>query len=493
MIEKRNVVSFARDEKGSYPPPPFSPCEHYPEYPFGDVEPRPNPAYDLVRKGLIRLGLDKERAGTAAWNPLGEVIRPGDKVVVKPNWVLHENRGPGSRNALVTHPSIVRALLDYVYIALEKEGTVVVGDAPLQSCDIDKLWKSQEWLAIPRFYEAHSKLKVVLEDWRLELYHRDGKLTFRKELRQADDRFILVDLGKESMLEPIAHDYENFRVTNYDPIALQKHHSPGNHEYCISRRILEADVILNAAKLKTHRKAGMTGCLKNLVGINGHKSYLPHHRRGPASQGHDEYPRPNVLKSVRTSIEELRDVASSRGSQALLSVVHKIPDLVLAFGDRISEGSWFGNDTLWRTILDLNRIALYADRDGSIKSSPQRRVFCVVDAMIAGEGEGPLEPSDFHSGAIFAGTSALAVDAVAARFMGLSVDEIPQLKRGFELSSLPLFDGKASEIVIQIDQAEKLGVWAGTVRPFSLPAGWQRVSVNPGKTGHYASSSSKCE
>ena len=96
---------------------------------------------------------------------------------------MHENRGSGSLNALVTHPSVVRALLDYVYIALGREGTVVVGDAPLQSCDIDLLWESQDWLTIPRFYEAHSKLNVVLEDWRLELYHRDGKLTFRKELR----------------------------------------------------------------------------------------------------------------------------------------------------------------------------------------------------------------------------------------------------------------------------------------------------------------------
>jgi uncharacterized protein (DUF362 family) len=493
MMKKKSLVSFARDENGSYPLPPFSPGERYPEYPFGDIGPQPNPAYDLVRKCLIRLGLDKERAGTAEWNPLGELVRPGDKVVVKPNWVLHENRGSGTLNALVTHPSVVRALLDYVYIALGKEGTVVVGDAPLQSCDIGLLWERGDWPAIPGFYEAHSKLKVVLEDWRLELYHRDGKLTFRKELRQADDRFIVVDLGQDSLLEPIAHDYENFRVTNYDPAALRKHHRPGRHEYCVSRRILEADVILNVAKLKTHRKAGMTGCLKNFVGINGHKSYLPHHRRGPASHGHDEYPRPNLLKSARTSIEELRDVASNRSSQVLLSLLHKIPDLALAFGDRISEGSWFGNDTLWRTILDLNRVALYADRDGRITSSPQRRIFCVVDAVIAGEGEGPLEPSDLHAGAVFAGMNSLAVDTAAARFMGLTVDEVPLLNQGFELSALPLLDAKASEILIQSDQSESLNAWTETVRPFSLPAGWQRVRVNTGKGGHFASSSSKCE
>ena len=75
----------------------------------------------------------------------------------------------------------------------------------------------------------------------------------------------------------------------------------------------------------------------------------------------------------------------------------------------------------------------------------------MVDAVIAGEGEGPLEPSDLSCGAVFAGMNPLAVDAAAARFMGLTVDEIPQLKQGFELSSLPLFDGGTGEIRIQGD------------------------------------------
>ncbi|MGO9571518.1 MAG: DUF362 domain-containing protein [Desulfomonilaceae bacterium] len=488
-----NLVAFAKADNVHYPPAPFSPGERYPEYPFMDVGPQPNPVYDLVRKCLIRLGLDKDRAGTCLWNPLGELIRPGEKIVLKPNWVLHENRGSGSLNALVTHPSVVRALIDFVYIALGKEGAVVVGDAPLQSCNIGMLWESQDWLTIPRFYEAHSKFKVVLEDWRLELYHRDSKLTFRKEMRPSGDRFVLVDLGQDSLLEPVAHDYENFRVTNYDPAALQKHHRPGRHEYCVSSRILEADVVLDVAKLKAHRKAGMTGCLKNLVGINGHKSFLPHHRRGPASQGHDEYPSPNILKSVRTSIEELRDVASSRASQVLFSVLHKFPDLVLAFGDRISEGSWFGNDTLWRTILDLNRIARYADREGGIKSSPQRRIVCVVDAVTAGEGEGPLEPSDRDCGVVFAGMNPLVVDAAAARFMGLKIDEIKQLKNGLELASLSLFGGGIKEIGIQGDHLEKLERWSPNVRPFRMPSGWQEKQAVSNRAVGFASSSSKCE
>ena len=34
------------------------------------------------------------------------------------------------------------------------------------------------------------------------------------------------------------------------------------NEYCISNTILDADVIINIPKLKTHKKAGITVCLK---------------------------------------------------------------------------------------------------------------------------------------------------------------------------------------------------------------------------------------
>jgi len=117
----------------------------------------------------------------------------------------------------------------------------------------------------------------------------------------------------------------------------------------------------------------------------------------------------------------------------------------------------------------------------------------VLDAVTAGEGEGPLEPSDFLCGAVFAGMNPLAVDAAAARFMGLSIDEIPQLKRGFELSSLPLFDRRIDEIGVQDNQLEKLDSWSPNFRPFRLPAGWQRVKVSAATAGHYASLSSRCE
>ncbi len=107
-MNRSNSVAFARDYNVNvYPSSPFSPSEQYPEYPFEDLSSTPNPVYRLVRQALLRLNLDKENMGTRLWNPLADFIRPGNKVVIKPNWVMHENRGPGGLDAVVTHPSIV--------------------------------------------------------------------------------------------------------------------------------------------------------------------------------------------------------------------------------------------------------------------------------------------------------------------------------------------------------------------------------------------------
>ena len=54
-------------------------------------------------------------------------------------------------------------------------------------------------------------------------------------------------------------------------------------------------------------------------------------------------------------------------------------------------GSWCGNDTIWRTVVDLNRILLWFDGDGKPRKVP-RRYLTIVDGIIAGEeayGTGP--------------------------------------------------------------------------------------------------------
>src|ERR1017187_2248601 len=79
----------------------------------------PAPDYDTVADSVRDLfrSLDLDPA-----NPLGQWIRPGMTVVVKPNWVKHEFGSTVGRNVLFTHASLVRVLIDAALTALAGHG-----------------------------------------------------------------------------------------------------------------------------------------------------------------------------------------------------------------------------------------------------------------------------------------------------------------------------------------------------------------------------------
>ncbi len=104
---------------------------------------------------------------------------------------------------------------------------------------------------------------------------------------------------------------------------------------------------------------------------------------------------------------------------------------------KIIDGGWEGNDTLWRTILDLNLALFYGRRDGSLASEPQRRYFTIVDGIVGGEGEGPLGATPVHAGLLVGGFDPVLVDYEAASCMGFSPDRIPQIKRALDAALLP--------------------------------------------------------
>ena len=191
---------------------------------------------------------------------------------------MHENQGAGGIEPLVTHPSLVRAATEAALRAGASQ--VMVGDAPVQGCDFDSLlsatgldlWAASLMKSEPRFKGVH--------DFRRTTCVFVNGVRVASENLQGEDGFVLFDLGSESLLEPITDDRASFRVTCYDPRLMAKTHAPGRHQYLVARDVMEADVIINLPKLKTHKKAGVTCALKNLIGINGNKEYLPHHRTG---------------------------------------------------------------------------------------------------------------------------------------------------------------------------------------------------------------------
>ena len=91
--------------------------------------------YEELRNWLFEMNSDRDNFNTMKWNPFKELIKPGDMVVLKPNMVMHKNGlSQFSTDCMITHGSIIRAILDYVYIALKGNGKIIIADAPLQKC-----------------------------------------------------------------------------------------------------------------------------------------------------------------------------------------------------------------------------------------------------------------------------------------------------------------------------------------------------------------------
>ncbi|MBQ7252792.1 MAG: hypothetical protein IJS32_09370, partial [Kiritimatiellae bacterium] len=106
------------------------------------------------------------------------------------------------------------------------------------------------------------------------------------------------------------------------------------------------------------------------------------------------------------------------------------------------DGNWWGNDTIWRTCLDLNRALLYADREGRLRDTPQRREISLVDAVVAGQGDGPLAPEPLATGAILAAVNPVVGDWMAARVFGWDPAKLPLLAHCREAVRWPVFTGE---------------------------------------------------
>jgi hypothetical protein len=222
----------------------------------------------------------------------------------------------------------------------------------------------------------------------------------------------------------------------------------------ISRTVLDADVVISLPKLKTHKKVGLTASMKNLVGINGNKNWLPHHREGSPSRGGDQFEDDGVVHRLeRVAVSGFKRVFPSLGPLRPV-VARSVKALgTRVFGDTntdtIRSGNWYGNDTTWRMVIDLNRILLYADTDGVVHDRPVRRVFSVVDAIVAGEGNGPLDATPKAFGVILAGANPVAVDLACARVMGFDFARLPMLFEACEKYCPALTSFAASAVTVR--------------------------------------------
>jgi len=398
-----------------------------------------------VREAFRVLGLDAERFGTTEWNPLGDVIHPGESVVIKPNFVLSDHYRGGNPDAIVTHPSVLRAVVDYTWIAMKGTGRLVIADTPQLDCDFEQLMDRSQLREVTRLYRDTFQFEIPIRDLRHMWFRYEGENYFasqanRRSLPGDPEGSTLINLGDRSSFRNVSG--RSYYGADFNRDETQAHHSGGHHDYLVSNTILGADVLISVPKLKVHKKVGVTLNAKGLVGTVTNKNFLIHYSLGAPESGGDQFPKDMLSKGERGLMRaqrflydrllSRRDRLGNRLFMLLYSPFRRwIRPWLRKSTEKINTfdgGNWHGNDSAWRMVSDLMTIARFADRHGSLHSTPQRKHFSIVDGIIGGEGNGPLFPDARPEGVILAGENFLAVDVVAARLMGFDPGRLPWVR-----------------------------------------------------------------
>jgi uncharacterized protein (DUF362 family) len=400
-----------------------------------------------------------------------DFVRPGDRVVLKPNWVKeHDERfpGPGRWEHMVTHPAVIEAVARWTAKRLHSHGSITICDAPQTDSSFTRI---REYCGldtvVDRLQHAFPGISFSLLDLRQEEWRAIDGVTVRRTPLPGDpegaSRVALDDASEFIGFSGLGKLYG----ASYDIEETNTHHTGTRHEYMLCRTPMDADLFINLPKLKTHKKVGLTCALKNLVGINANKNWLPHHTEGAPEQGGDQFPAATVKARLEHSwMGAAKRFLKHRPALARLFVPLKKAGRMV-FGDTqkvVRSGNWHGNDTCWRMVLDLNKCLFFFNGAGQPRTEPLRYL-AVVDGIIAGEGNGPMAPDPKPCGVILAGTHPVAVDCAAATLMGFEWNKLRLLERSFQLRPPKL----AHFPVTAINMISNRPAWTGPVDQLSEP------------------------
>lgn len=468
MNFRKTDFAFNIDPLSVYPEAPFSPDINYPEFDgvfknFDDS----NRVYNNIRSLFINSGFDRDNIGTPRWNPFRGYINEGQIAVIKPNLVYEETKELIGKNCLLTHASVIRPVIDYLILLQLKEKIkfrIVVADIPIQGADFKKIVTQTGLKSLHEFYLKENLPGFEISDLRHKIAVFKGNGFFTTIDNAGDPTgYSKIHLEK-SFLQSIAKDFRKFGAPGYgNSETYSQIEATGKHFYHIPNTVLDSVLFINIPKVKTHKKAGVTLAMKNLIGINGEKAWVPHYRRGSIKHGGDEYDDKQVLLK---SISAKTNLALQGKSPLLWAVAKKINKLIIKRFFRKDQrvisgqselerkalflmgGDWYGNDTLWRSILDLNYLLLYADRQGKESEKQMRNYICLCDGIISGEGDGPLSPYPKITGTLSLSQNPLLNDLCLSRIMGFDWQKIPQLRNSVGLSKYFGFDGDVGKILI---------------------------------------------
>src|SRR3989338_6774567 len=349
---------------------PFNPDKYYPELKINKFD----KTYAAVRNLFHLLKLDNKNFGTRTWNPFGKFIKPGYKVVIKPNLLYHYHpHGDSFVLVNIVHASIIRHIIDYCLTAMKGDGEIIIAESPVRQANFEKIIEISGINNLAAFYRD-TGIKIPIMDLRKSKIVRNyDKVTFAKTVKLKGDPLGYKKIQIEnSEISPLIKQKSCFRNS-----MTGKPREPLS--YKIPKTILTSDFIVNISKMKTHLMTGNTLCIKNVVGMFAEKENLPHY-----ISGYDEHPKPKTTR-------------------------HKIKLLYT------------------KKTFKLIKTFYFAEKIKPVKTNLN-----IIDAILAGEGQGPMRSSPKKCGMIIAGFNPLSVDITGTRIIGFDYKKIPLIKKSHE-------------------------------------------------------------
>jgi len=124
-------------------------------------------------------------------------------------------------------------------MALQGSGEITVGDAPLQKADWQRILLWQGLSEMFRFVEGTAgRVRIRVADFRLERAATHHGIIVKREQQAGDEKGLTaVNLAGTSFLTSIAAGYQRYRVTQYDPDTMARHHNLEKNEYLIANSV----------------------------------------------------------------------------------------------------------------------------------------------------------------------------------------------------------------------------------------------------------------
>jgi uncharacterized protein (DUF362 family) len=312
----------------------------------------------------------------------------------------------------ITHPSLVLAAARIAAEAVGPTGHVYIAEGTSEGKDL------------PRILSATTFMKA-LHSFGLDAATSSRARVKVIDLNVASTGSVVVHLRKYSRFASI-HD----KLYDASGRALGKMGDGHIGAYRIAKPMLNADLIIDFAKSKVHCSAGATLALKNFIGV------------------------------VPTSHDP-------KGKYRLKSVPH------YSSADAHAGRKLVLNRTIGRTSADLHACVMYAAPNGSLHSTRQRRLLCIIDGVVSGQYN-QFAPQTKATGWVAAGYDPVAVDHVASRCMGFDPARMPSIQPATK-GTLRLGTGSPSGVRLLYHGASSFGVYFGArraLKPESLAAKW---------------------